>query len=107
MAELSQEQGTSTSCQESLLETPREGSKTTAALDAVPDLPLPSALMTSPTPGPQWGRVCLGSQGGGCPAYALEATCSLEERGPQEGGTQTACDLASVQGAAQPHKSVC
>lgn len=57
-------------------------------------------------PGPQWGRVWLGSQGRQCPTYALEATCSLEGWGPQEDGTQAACNLASVQGAALPHKSV-
>lgn len=56
-------------------------------------------------PGPQQGRVWLGPQGKQCPTYALEATCSFEGWGPQGLGHRQACNLASVQGAAQPQQA--
>lgn len=63
--------------------------------------PLPLALVTPllpgnmalvlQAPGPPWGGVWLGSQGEGCPTYALEATCSLQGAGHRPSVTWPQC----------------
>lgn len=42
-------------------------------------------------PWPPWGGVWLGSQGEGCPTYALEATCSLQGAGHRPSVTWPQC----------------
>lgn len=55
-----------------------------------PLLPGNMALVLQ-APGPPWGGVWLGSQGEGCPTYALEATCSLQGAGHRPSVTWPQC----------------
>lgn len=75
----------------------------------------PSALVTSPpgnmvlllqAPGPQWGRVWLGSPGERCPTSALEITCSLDGGGPRKVGHSPSVTWPQCRGSSAS-QSVC